>query len=200
MKCFFFNQTVTFYYICEQIVNILTAMEGSNVSIKKYILKFGVILGITSVLYNIIIYLTGNIISGKWFLPLISAIILISVIISGIYSYKLANNSFLKLSNSIKIGLGVSLLGGLIVVIWKIFLFNIIEPDMMGQALSTRQEQIITSNPNISQEKLNQSMAVAEKLNSLYIKVLYSLIETLILGFLITLIGGIIMRKQRNPF
>ncbi|KZS38618.1 hypothetical protein AWE51_13550 [Aquimarina aggregata] len=175
-------------------------MEGSNVSIKKYILKFGVILGITSVLYNIIIYLTGNIISGKWFLPLISAIILISVIISGIYSYKLANNSFLKLSNSIKIGLGVSLLGGLIVVIWKIFLFNIIEPDMMGQALSTRQEQIITSNPNISQEKLNQSMAVAEKLNSLYIKVLYSLIETLILGFLITLIGGIIMRKQRNPF
>ncbi len=175
-------------------------MEKVTISIKKYIVNYGVILGVIFAIYGFILYITDNVIDKDWFFAVISAVILISVIIYGIYCYKSANDGFLKLSEALKIGIGIALIGGIIAIIWNALLMNVIEPEMMNQILDAQREKMIANNPNMPQEQIDQSMKFAEKLNSTIIISSFSLISNLFLGFLISLIGGAIMQKNRDVF
>ncbi len=175
-------------------------MEKENISSKKYILTYGVILGIISIIYGIILYLTNNSTNRNWIFALISSVILCSTIIYGIYLYRLANDGFLTLKSALKTGIGIALIGGIIAIIWEVFLMNIIDPNMIDLILNMKQEKLINSNPSMSQEEIEQSMITIKKFNSSYILSIFSLINYLFLGFLISLIGGAIMQRKRDIY
>ncbi|MDY8137236.1 DUF4199 domain-containing protein [Aquimarina sp. 2201CG5-10] len=173
-------------------------MKNNTLSARNYILKYGFVLGILSAIYSFILYLIGNMTNENWLFPIISAIILIGVINYGIYKHKLDNNGFLKLGNAIKIGIGIVLFGGIITIIWKAILFNVIDPNLSDQMLNAEIERIIANNPDLSQKQLDRNIAIAEKFGSIYVKSLYVLIENLLFGSIISLIGGVIMHKKKR--
>ncbi|WP_106794832.1 DUF4199 domain-containing protein [Aquimarina sp. Aq78] len=173
-------------------------MESNAISARKYIIKYGVILGIIFVIYNVFLYLTNNITSKHWIHVTINIAIPFCIIIYGLYSYKSNNNDFLKLGKALKIGLGISLIGGIITIVWNVLLSNVIEPNLFNQILDTQREKMILNNPEMSPEKVNETMEFSKKFSSSYIVNTIGLFWRLLLGFIISLIGGAIMHKKQN--
>lgn len=108
--------------------------------------------------------------------------------------------AFLRLNEALKTGIGIAFIGGVIGVIWHILITSVIEPDIVNQTINNQQDKMITRDPNMSQEQINQSMEVIKKFNSPFITSLFALIWNLFAGFLISLIGGAIMQKKRDVF
>ncbi|WP_281987422.1 DUF4199 domain-containing protein [Aquimarina aggregata] len=176
-------------------------MAETNISTKKVIVKYGLTMGVLWVIYGITRHFSHyDETIGNWLFSTIEISIYISLIIYAIYSYKVLNGGFLGLSKAIKIGIGIALIGGIMTFVWNITLYKIIEPNMLNQILEIKREEMIASNPDKSQEQIVKSMEIAKKYSSPYLISLIMLASNLFLGFLISLLGGAIMQKQRNPF
>nr|WP_271767075.1 DUF4199 domain-containing protein [Aquimarina algiphila] len=155
-------------------------------------------LGVSSVLFSVTLYLTGNIFGRSWLKALTSLSIFIGIIIYAIYSYKHKNNSFLKLREALKMGIGITFVAEIISIIWEILLRNVIEPDMTNHILQIQQDSMIQNNPDISMEKVHKKITTIKKHNALYILSMLSLINYLFVGFIISLVGGLVMSKKQN--
>ncbi|WP_167571898.1 DUF4199 domain-containing protein [Aquimarina algiphila] len=175
-------------------------MEEVNISSKKYILTYGIILGIVSIIYNSILYITDNMMNINLIEGGIDLAILICVITYGIYSYKTANKGFLELSKAIKIGIGIAIIGALTLIIWIVLLMNVIEPEMINQIAEVQYKEMISNNPDISQEEIDENIVSIKTINSSYVKSAMSLVSNLLFGFLIALMGGAIMQKKRDIY
>lgn len=175
-------------------------MENSTASAKKHIINYGIVLGILSVLMGVVMYVTNSYTEQNWVHSLIGFVILIGVIIYGIQAYKKANGGFLNLGEALKIGIGIALIGAIISVIWTILLMTVIEPDMINQINEAQREQMIERFPDMSQEQMDQSMEMAAKFTSPYIISAFALIGNLFFGFIISLIGGLILQKKKDVF
>ncbi|MFC5045993.1 DUF4199 domain-containing protein [Aquimarina hainanensis] len=175
-------------------------MENATTNTKKFILNYGAILGVLSVLLGVILYVTDSHKEQSWIQSLIGFLIILGVIIFGIKAFKTANNGFLTLSQALKIGLGISLVGALIGIIWLFLLTMVIEPDFTAQLADMQREKLIEQYPDFTQEQIDQSVEMAQKFSTPYMMAAFSLIGNLFLGFIISLFGGLIMQKKQDLY
>ncbi|WP_062059068.1 DUF4199 domain-containing protein [Aquimarina longa] len=175
-------------------------MKNAKVSSKKTIINNGVLLGIISVLLGVIMYVTNTYTDPHWVYNLVGFLVIIGIITYGIKSYKTSNNGYLTLSEAIKIGLGIALIGGIIGAIWSLTVTTVIEPDYTQQVLEVQREKMIETYPDFSQEQIDQSMSIAEKLSSPFVSIALSIIASLFFGFIISLISGLIMQKKQDLY
>ena len=174
-------------------------MENEKPSSKKIIINYGVILGIISVLLGVVIYVTNTYTDPHWSFTLIGILILIAVIVIGIKAYKKSNHGFLELTDALKIGIGIALIGGIIVVIWSFVLTTVIEPEYMQNVLDAQREKLL-ENPDMTEAMVEQSMSVMEKMSSPMIGAAFSLIGNLFLGFIFSLFAGLAMRQKQELY
>lgn len=175
-------------------------MAETTISIKKYVLKYGLFLSLIWIVYSLICYLTDNVNGKNLIFSLIEILLHIGVIIFAFYVYKSTNGGFLKLSEALKIGIGIALIGGITAMVWNIALMEIIEPDMFDQMLEKSRNNIIEQNPEMTEDQIDESIAVVKKLNAPYPMSALIFISNTFLGFMISLIGGAIMQKNRDVF
>lgn len=173
-------------------------MENTQVSTKKIIVNYGLLLGIVSVVFGVILYVTDGYMDQNWVHSLIGFIILIGGIVFGIKAYKTANGGFLTLGEGLKVGIGIALIGGLISVIWTLLLMQVIEPDMMEKMAEISREKMQEQYPDFTQEQLDQSAAMAEKFSSPFIISAFSLLFNLFFGFIFSLVASLVMQKKTN--
>ncbi|MDY8137234.1 DUF4199 domain-containing protein [Aquimarina sp. 2201CG5-10] len=172
--------------------------ETTVPSIKKIIITYGLVLGIILSSHRIIIYLTNNITSNNWVIAVTELMLLTSVIIYGIYKYKKSNDDFLKLGQAMKIGIGVSFIGGIVTFIWFLLLLNVIDPDVYNRIVQAKLNSGISNNSDISQEQIERSIAVSETFSSSYMLTAFLTVSNLLFGSIISLIGGVIMYKKKT--
>jgi preprotein translocase subunit YajC len=174
-------------------------MENNKASIKKNIINYGVLLGITSVLLGVVIYVMNAHLDPNWIFSVIGILILVGIISYGIKAYKKVNEGYLNLSEALKIGIGIALIGGIIVAIWTFILTTVIEPDYTQQMLDIQREKLL-ENPDMSEQMVNQSMAIVEKMSGPYIQIALSIIANLFFGFIISLFAGLAMQKKQDLY
>ncbi len=104
----------------------------------------------------------------------------------------------MKLREALKMGIGITFVAEIISIIWEILLRNVIEPDMTNHILQIQQDSMIQNNPDISMEKVHKKITTIKKHNALYILSMLSLINYLFVGFIISLVGGLVMSKKQN--
>lgn len=173
-------------------------MEQIKASAKKIMINYGLLLGVISVLLNVILYATNNHIQPHWSVNIIGFLIFIMVMVTALKLYKKENGGFMKLGEAIKIGLGVALISTLIGVVYTYVLVNFLEPTYFEQLMSIQRDTMIESNPNMTQEQIDQSMALAEKFSGAGIIITFQIIGGLFFGFIISLIAGLVLKKD-NP-
>ena len=120
------------------------------------------------------------------------------MIVYAIKAFKKANGGFLTLGEALKVGIGTALIGGLIGVIWTLLLTNVLEPDYMQQVMEVQKEKMLDQ--GLSEEQIEASAEMMEKFSSPLISVAASLIGNLFFGFIISLIGGLIMQKKQDLY
>ena len=172
-------------------------MNDQNSSIKSIIINYGIILGSISVLFQLMLFFLDMHYKNDSTAGIVSLIIMIGVLLYSFISYKRINGGYLLLLEALKIGLGVSLISALISIIYTQILINFLDPETMRKSLDLTMDTMRSENPEIPQEALDTARSIQEKMSSPLIFSSVQIIFSLFFGFIISLIGGLIVKKSR---
>ena len=172
-------------------------MEDQKSTIKSTILQYGILLGVISVTFNLMLYFLDMHYTQERSVGIISFIILIAVVSLAQYNFRKENEGFLSLSEGLKIGLGASLIAGLIGIVYQFILVTIIDPDTISKILEIGQNKILDTNPEMSQEQLDQIMSMQRKFTTPGMMAAFGIIFSLFFGFIVSLISGLILKRSR---
>ncbi|GAA4277897.1 DUF4199 domain-containing protein [Aquimarina mytili] len=161
-------------------------MEETTISVKKYILVYGSILGLIWIIYGVLRHITDNRTTSNWMLSMFELFLHIGITVFGIYKFKQKDNGFLSLWQAFKIGLGIALVCILVQLTWDIFFVKVISPETLIEALNSGNESASSKSQGENDYIFN--------------RFLRGLIFNSTLGILISLLGGAIMQKNRDPF
>lgn len=171
-------------------------MENQKISPKQIMLNYGLMLGFASILINVAVYAMGKTYDQHWSVGVISILITVVVITLGIKKIKELNGGSLSLSEALKTGLGIALISGIIAVIYTLIFTSFIEPEYFSRMLEVSQQKMLEISPNMSDEQLETSMAISKKMSGPTVTSAMVIIGSLFFGFIISLIGGLIMKKS----
>jgi hypothetical protein len=174
-------------------------MENQN-SATKIMLMYGAILAGLSVLINLINYSFGNIYQPHWSIGIVSFILLIGIIVYGIKVFKDGNNGFLTLGQAIKIGLGITLISAIIGIIYQLIFSNVIEPDFYDKMAEYQEQVMLEKFPDMPEEQLEKALEMTQKFSSPGMMAAFALGGSLLFGLIISLIAGLILKKEETAF
>ena len=172
-------------------------MDNGASSIKSTVITYGIILGSISVVFQLMLFFLDMHYKNDSTAGIVSLIIMISVLLYSFISYKKINLGYLSLSEAIKIGLGVSLISALITIIYTQILINFLDPETMQKSLDLSMDTMRSENPEIPQEALDTARSIQEKMSSPLIFSAVQIIFSLFFGFIISLIGGLVVKKSK---
>ena len=174
-------------------------METAKTEAKKFILNYGVLLGILSILMGVIAYATNAHLQPSMLYNIIGFLILVVVIILGLKAFKSENAGYLSLGESLKVGVGIALIGGIFSALWMLILMNFLEPDYMTQMADIQRDTITEQSPNLTDEQVDAAMEMAAKFSSPWISMAIIIVVNMFFVLIISLIAGLVMKKE-NPY
>lgn len=173
-------------------------MENQQTSAKQVMLNYGLILGFAGILINVAVFAMGKTYDPHWSVMVIGILVTIAVIVMGIKKVKESNNGFLSLGDALKTGLGIALIAGVISVIYTFIFTNYIEPEYFERMAEVQQQKMLEQYPNMSDEQIENAMEMTKKMSGIGMTAAVSLIGSLFIGFIISLIAGLIMKKSEE--
>ncbi|MEK9613455.1 MAG: DUF4199 domain-containing protein [Flavobacteriaceae bacterium] len=172
-------------------------MDTQNTSIKSTIITYGLLLGALSVAFQLMLFFLDMHYKNDSTAGIVSLVIMIGILLYAFIQFKKQNEGYLSLSEALKIGLGISLVSALIGVIYTMILMNFLDPDTMKKSLELSMETMRAQNPEMPQEQVDMARSMQEKMSSPLILSAIQIIFSLFIGFIISLIGGLIVKKSR---
>jgi len=161
---------------------------------KNIILNYGVYLGIASVLINLVVYATGDYLKPHWSVSVLSGLIMIALIVMANKKFLLDNGGFMSWGQSVKIGVGLTVISALIVIVYQQIFANFIEPEYMQQMLMM-QEQTWTDQ-GMSGEQIDAAKEMMQKFQGPFISSAIGIVVAAFIGFIVSAIVGAIMKKS----
>jgi len=185
-------------YICLRTKNFIK-MENKK-SILKYSTTPGIILGIVFILISVIIYVSGiDQFENKW----ANNLIYIPMIIAIVYYQKdyrdNLNSGFLSIGEAVKIGVTVVVIATILSSIYSFIFLTYIEPDFMENMLIKVEEQILETNPEMTEAQLDMSISMAKKFMTPAFTIPMAIIWNAILALVVSLISGLVLKKSDAP-
>jgi len=172
-------------------------MNSQNPSLKSIIISNALILSAISIAFNLMLYFLDMHYQQSQEAGIVGIIIMIAILIYAFIQFKKLNEGYLSLSEALKIGLGISLVAALIGVVYTYILTEFLDPGMMDKALDFQIEKIRMENPEITSDQIAGMREMQEKFSSPLIRSAFQIIGSLFIGFIISLIGGLIIKKSR---
>lgn len=173
-------------------------MEENQPKIGKFIWTFGLLLGLVSIAFGVILFSMDMHYEQGWDIRIIGILVLIAAIVLGTIQYKKANSGFLSISEALKLGAGIGLVGGIFSLIWYAVLTNIIEPDFMDKAMEIAKAKTLEENPKLTEEQWAQGVEMQKKFAWVTYPIL--LLFNVILGLIIGFFTGLFLKKQKPAY
>ena len=171
-------------------------METEKPSIKPIAYTYGLFLALISIAMLVIMYV-GNI-QKSWILSILSMVLTVVVFVYGIKTYKQKNNGFLTLGDAIKVGLAIAVIGGVISAVYSYIHYSYVYPEFIEMTLDEARLQIAERSPNMSEEQIEQTLEVSKMFTSPIFFSLMSVVGSLFFGIIISLIAGLVMKKENS--
>ena len=176
-------------------------MEENKLTTGKLAIKYGLIIAAISIVFNLMLYSQDIHYQIDLTRILINiGIGLLFVIVASIFAmkeFKKANNGFMSTGQGLKIGVGLSLISGIIGVIFSFILAEVIDPDMQEKAITFAVESM--RDAGMSEEQIDQRMEGQREPNYL-LQIGVGLIFSIILGFIGSLVPALALKKQEDPY
>lgn len=172
-------------------------MKNQQISLKSTMMTFGLILGVVSVVFQLMLFFLEMHYQQTTAAGIVSIIIMIGVLVYAFIHYKKQNEGFLSLSEALKIGLGISLISALFGVIYSLILTNVLDPNTINKTIDFAFEKMRSENPEMTIDQIDMARGIAEKMSTPLISSAVQIIGALFIGFIVSLIGGLIVKKSR---
>ncbi len=166
-------------------------------SIRDFILHYGNILGLVSVVFALMIFFLDLHYAQENSINLVNYGISVSVIIIALLDYRKTSAGILSLGDSIKMGIGIFLISAIYISIYTLILINFLDTETLTKSLEVTEMKILEQNPEISEEQLDQILSFQEKFSTPFVIITVLITFSLISGFFSSLILGLIFKKSR---
>jgi hypothetical protein len=168
-------------------------MKTIRVKSRSTILAYGFYFGVICILVSAVNYAVGDIYNPHWAFSLIPVLVLIGTIIFGILAFKKKNDGYLKFIQGLKIGIGVSVIGTIIIMIYTYAFGAFIEDGFIDKVLAIEEQKMIDR--GTPAEQIEQGMKMAK--DYFYIFAFgWMFIANLFISFVVSAITTAIVRKE----
>jgi len=168
-------------------------MEQTKPKIGTFSLNYGLILGAISVVFGLMLYSMDAHTSQDTSNTVISIVLAVAITIWAIINFRKANGGLLSLGQAVKLGIGISLIAGVIGIIYLIFLSNVLDTEFATKiAENTKaaaEEAGVMTSAQIDQQYQGT-------IDYFWISYPVILIFNVIMGLVIGLVGGLIFKKS----
>ena len=172
-------------------------MENQASTLKSHILQYGILLGAISVVFNLMLYFLDMHYTQESAVQWVNWFITISVTVLGIYNFRSSNEGFLALGDALKLGLGIGVIAAFFAIAYTFVLLNYLDPDTIEKTMEITQNKLMDENPEMSQEQLDQIIEMQKKFSGIGVISTVILVMSLVFGFVISLITGLILKRNR---
>ncbi|WP_047245074.1 DUF4199 domain-containing protein [Maribacter thermophilus] len=172
-------------------------MEENQPKTGKYALNYGLILGAVSVIFAFMLYTADMHYQGGIAVMLISLVITLAAVVIAMLQFRKANNGYMTFAQGLKIGVGVSLVGGIIGIIFNQLMANVIDPEMMNKAMEFQRNQLMETT-SLTPEQIDAQMEMGKKFSTPTMQIVFGLIFSLFIGFVFSLIPALALKRQEN--
>ena len=172
-------------------------MENKKKTTTKIALNFGLINGGINVVFGLILYSLDIHYQNETSTSLISYAFIIVIISWAIVQFRKNNGGYLTLSEALKTGIGTALISGIFISIYVILLCQYLDPDFIDKSIEFQKEKMLQENPEISIETINNIFEMQKEFSSPFITSGFIIIFNLFFGFIISLVGGMILKKSQ---
>ena len=173
-------------------------MENQKLSSKQVMLNYGLMLGVASILIAVANFAFGNVYKPHWSISVISGLASVVVIVLGLKLIKDNNGGFLSLGEALKNGLGISLISGVVYVVYFYVFVNFIQADYFTNLASFQEASMIEMYPNMTDDQLENAIEMSKKFSGFGMISAIIMIMSLFFGFVISMIAGLIMKKTQE--
>lgn len=185
----------------EKITNLsnktTTTMEKQLPKTGKFGWTYGLISGVIGIVFGVMLYTQDMHYQQNTAVTVIQVVIGIAVIVWAILAFKKANEGYLTISQALKIGAGVALIGALIAVLYTVVLSNFIDPDFAAKVMDDR----MANSPqaaDLTAEQIRQQKEMGIKYFWMGYPVI--VVVNVLFGLVIGLITGLIAKKARPDY
>ncbi len=167
-----------------------------NRSIWKETLKYGLILGLISIVFSVLIYMLDLTLKPwiMWPSLLISLVALYFLLRSYRDRY---NYGFISYGKSVGAGFIMNLYACILGAIFAYLLYAVIDPGLYDKILALSEEKLIAR--GISESQIEAGMQVAAKMQKPWISAIQALFGGAFFGLIMSLLVSLFVKKQGNP-
>lgn len=164
-----------------------------NLTTGKQSLNYGLLLGAVGVAFNFMLYTVDAHTTQSPVIQIINIVISVAIIFWGILGFKKANGGFLKMSEALKLGTGMSLIAGILQIGYTLLLVNVLDTGFVRRVIELRMAEAAQQN-GMTPEQIEQGIEMGIKFFWFGYPVM--LIVSVIFGLIIGLVGGLIFKKS----
>jgi len=128
-------------------------------------------------------------------MSLLSFTIAVLLIFFPVHQYKLNNSNTLRISDALKIGLIIGVIGGLMYAAYTYFHYTQLDTEFVTQALEDAKKSVEENSGNFSEEDLKNSEEMVNSFVSPFTFATINLIAILFKTFIISIVLGLIKKS-----
>jgi len=169
-------------------------MENST-SVKSVAYPYGIVLAIYSIIVLVLLY-AFNVDQENWVVGVLNAVVSITIFVLAIKKFKQNNNGFLSIKEALKVGLAVAVISGVIAAIYSYIHYSFVYPEFAEMKYDEAVLQM--SEQNMTESQQSQALEMTKMFISPWFFATMTLVSSLFFGFIISLITGLILKRE-NP-
>lgn len=173
-------------------------MSDNKLHLKATIFQYGLIYGGISVAFSIMLFLLDMHYQGGSLQQWTGLLIMVGSITAGQLAFRKLNDGYLNLSEAMKIGLGVTIVGIVIALFYGWFQAIVLDPNQIEKATEFALSQAIEQNPEMTDEMIAVTKEWIEWGSSPGISTAFALGFGLIFGGIVSLVTGLIIKKSKS--
>jgi hypothetical protein len=163
---------------------------------KGIILNYGLYLGLITVLAGLVKYATGNLYVTEFYSGIFGVLIVIALVILGIKKFKSTNEDLMTFGQGVKIGIGLTLIGTIIIIAYYFLLSSFIEPDFMANTIEA-QKVMFADSFGMTEGQIEE--ATKNSKDNFYLSLFGGiLVWNLFLGGITSLITAAVVKKNEE--
>ncbi|AYA35779.1 DUF4199 domain-containing protein [Hymenobacter oligotrophus] len=158
--------------------------------------RYGVMLGIVSIIFTAVIMMAG--LEQNTAVGLLGAVISIVFIVLAHKAFKQANGGFMSYGQGLVIGVIASVVSGVLTAVFRYIYLTFIDPEAMSRGMEAARAKL--ESQGMSDEQIDQAMAMSSKMTDGPLGVVVAIVGSVIIGLLFSLIISAITKRTRPEF
>ncbi len=159
-----------------------------------YNYRFGLIAAAIGIVFSLMLHFMDMTYNQSSIIQTVQILIPTSLAVIAILTFKKDNGGFLSIKESIKLGVGVFLVSGIIGLIYFAIFINAIEPDFITNTAQLQADALREAKPELDESIIQMQQENTE--NFFYVGFAFILIINVIIGLVVGLATGLFAKKS----